>query len=218
MNIVVIAPHPDDESIGCGGTLCLHAARGDRVTAVFLTSGELGLKHLTREEAQKVREGEAEAAAEILGVAALTFMRWPDWYVGEVVDDAAAQLRPILQREAPQIVYLPHEREWHPDHQAALPIVQSALRGSEPELPTLLTYEVWTPLPDYYHVENITPVIKRKMRAILSHRSQIAQLRYDRAVRGLNQYRGAVAGGCLYAEIFQSATSAPTNGNMTKSR
>ena len=66
MSILIIAPHPDDESIGCGGTICLHSDRGERTVAVFLTSGELGLEHLPREEAWRVREGEAEAAAEIL--------------------------------------------------------------------------------------------------------------------------------------------------------
>ena len=46
MNVVLIAPHPDDESIGCGGTVCHHTDRGDRVAVVFLSSGELGLQHL----------------------------------------------------------------------------------------------------------------------------------------------------------------------------
>src|SRR5262252_5885989 len=45
-NILVIAPHPDDECIGCGGAICLHAAKGDRVVIVFITSGEKGLKNL----------------------------------------------------------------------------------------------------------------------------------------------------------------------------
>jgi len=45
MKVLIIAPHPDDESIGCGGTLCLHARRGDPMAVVYLTSGELGLKH-----------------------------------------------------------------------------------------------------------------------------------------------------------------------------
>src|SRR5438552_7167944 len=99
MNVLVVAPHPDDESIGCGGTICLHATRGDRVAAVFLTSGELGLKELAPEEAWRIRESEAQRAAEILGIAALTFLRCPDWYVGEKVNDTAAALWPVLLTE-----------------------------------------------------------------------------------------------------------------------
>ena len=82
MNIMVIAPHPDDEAVGCGGTIRLHAERGDRVTAVFLTSGELGLPHLPPETACRIREDEAAVAAEVLGIAALSFLRWPDSHVG----------------------------------------------------------------------------------------------------------------------------------------
>jgi len=75
MNILVIAPHPDDEAIGCGGSICLHVERGDRVVAVFLTSGELGLKHLSPAQAWGIREGEARCAARVLGLAGLHFLR-----------------------------------------------------------------------------------------------------------------------------------------------
>jgi LmbE family N-acetylglucosaminyl deacetylase len=204
-NILVIAPHPDDEAIGCGGTLCCHTARGDRVAAVFLTSGELGLEHLPREEAWRIREREAEVAAEVLGLADLTFLRCPDWIVGEGVDEAAALLRPILAREAPQSIYLPHDREWHPDHRAALGVVRAACRDSEIPAPDLLTYEVWTPLSEYDQVNDITPVMARKLRAVRCYRSQLAGFHYDRAVRGLNQYRGALAAQCRYAEVFRYA-------------
>jgi len=203
VNVLVIAPHPDDEAIGCGGSICLHAARGDRVAVVFLTSGELGLKHLPRDEAWRVRESEAEAAAEVLGVAALSFLRLPDWDVGDRVDDAATLLRPILHQERPSVVYVPHPTEWHPDHQAALPIVRAALPdGNDP--PLGLAYEVWTPLAAYDHVEDITPVMRRKLQAVRRYRSQIGHFRYDRAVFGLNQYRGSLAARSRYAEVFQS--------------
>jgi LmbE family N-acetylglucosaminyl deacetylase len=175
------------------------------VVVVFLTSGELGLKRFPREEAWRVREGEAEAAAEVLGVAALNFLRLPDWDVGDLVDDAAMLLRPILRQERPSVVYVPHPAEWHPDHQAALPIVRAALPdGNDP--PQGLTYEVWTPLAAYDHVEDITTVMRRKLQAVRRYRSQIGHFRYDRAVFGLNQYRGSLASRSRYAEVFQSAS------------
>ncbi len=205
MNVLVIAPHPDDEAIGCGGSILLHAARGDRVTAVFLTSGELGLKHLPCAEAQRVREREAEAAAQILGLAALSFLRLPDWYVGDCLGEAAAALAPVLVREAPVRVYLPHAGEWHPDHRSSLPVLKAALRTSGVPVPALLTYEVWTPLAEYDDGEDISSVMRLKLAAVRCHHSQVRQLRYDRAVRGLNQFRGAAAWGCRYAEVFQHA-------------
>lgn len=68
MHVLVLAPHPDDESIGCGGAIALHTRRLDRVTVAFLTSGERGLAQLTGKLAKKTREAEALAAAEVLGI------------------------------------------------------------------------------------------------------------------------------------------------------
>jgi N-acetylglucosamine malate deacetylase 1 len=204
MNILVVAPHPDDETIGCGGTLCLHTARGDRVVVVFLTSGELGLKHLAREKAWQIRESEANRAARSLGITDLEFLRLPDWMVGEHVPKGARLLSPILRREAPQMIYLPHPGEWHPDHQAASPLVRAALKRSRIARPALRAYEVWTPLREYDHLENISQVMARKLRALRAHRSQLDEFDYERAIRGLNQYRGALAGKYRYAEVFQT--------------
>lgn len=204
MNVLVIAPHPDDESIGCGGALCKHAEAGDRVVAVFLTSGELGLKQLTREEAWRVREGEARKAAKILGLAQVNFLRASDWSAGNDAKRLAKELRSLFQREAPELIYLPHPREGHPDHKATLRIVRTALRGSGIKTPTLRGYEVWTPLPEHDHVEDITALMPRKLRALRAHRSQLGEFDYVRAARGLNEYRGALAGKCRFAEVFQT--------------
>lgn len=209
MNVLVIAPHPDDESIGCGGALCKHAGRGDRVVVVYLTSGELGLKHLPREKAWRIREREARAAANLLGVTEVVFMRGPDWRVGDEASKWAGALSAIFKREMPELIYLPHPLEWHPDHQAALPIVNAALTQSEIPAPTLRGYEVWTPLSEYDHVEDIGAMMPRKMRALRAHRSQLKEFDYERAVRGLNQYRGALAAKCRYAEVFQALDVKP---------
>src|SRR4051812_6319189 len=118
MNVLVLAPHPDDEAIGCGGALCLHADKGDRLTVVFLTSGELGLKNLPREEVWKIREDEARAAAKILGVGDLVFLRYPDSKLAAELSRVRASLTPLVERERPELIYLPHAQEWHADHKA----------------------------------------------------------------------------------------------------
>jgi LmbE family N-acetylglucosaminyl deacetylase len=204
MNVLVIAPHPDDESIGCGGALCLHARRGDRITVVYLTSGELGLKHLPRRDACVLRECEAARAAKILGVAGTVFLRLADWFVSDAVEKGAAKLGPILKRVKPALIYLPHEQEWHPDHKAALPMLRTALEQSRTVVtPSVRAYEIWTPLPAYDHVEDISAVMPRKLRALRAHKSQLKEFDYVRAVSGLNQFRGALSARRPFAEVFQ---------------
>jgi N-acetylglucosamine malate deacetylase 1 len=205
MKVLVVAPHPDDESIGCGGALRRHVERGDRVAAVYLTSGELGLKQFPREEAWKIRETEAQKAAKILGLAEPVFLRFPDWTLREHVEVAAAALARLLKSEAPEMIYVPHPLEWHPDHKAALAILFAALKEAEISA-TIRGYEIWTPMPEYDHVENIDEAMAIKLRAIRAHKSQLAQLPYDRAIRGLNAYRGAIAGRCQFAEVFKLLT------------
>ncbi len=202
MNVLIIAPHPDDESIGCGGAICLHVARKDRVSVVYLTSGELGLKSVPRETAWGIRETEARVAAKILGIRKQYFLRQPDWFVNKHVTAVARALAPILEKEHPDLVYLPHENEWHPDHQIALRILRLALRPHA-STPSIRCYELWTPLREYDYVENITAFMPRKIKAIRAHRSQLKEIAYDRAIRGLNEYRGTLGNKARYAEVFQ---------------
>jgi LmbE family N-acetylglucosaminyl deacetylase len=202
MNILVIAPHPDDESIGCGGTLASHADRGDRVSVVCLTSGELGIKSMTPEQVWYVREQEAQAAAKVLGIASVSFLRCPDWFLGDNISTAADALRSILEAEKPEVIYAPHALEWHPDHKAALPVLAAALTGVAMNPPEIRTYEVWTPLAEYDHVEDISVFIEQKLAAVRCYTSQIVDLHYDRAIEGLNRYRGEMALRRPYAEVF----------------
>ena len=207
MRVLVIAPHPDDESIGCGGTVALHVQRGDTVNVVFLTSGELGLKQFPREKVWKIREAEADAACKVLGVGERQFLRLPDWTLGDDIASAATKVAPLLRQIAPELVYVPHPNEWHPDHKASLPVLRAALQSSRLAEPTLRGYEVWTPIAEYQHVENITKTMQKKLRALRKHASQLKEWDYVRAVKGLNEYRGAMAGRCRYAEVFQDLST-----------
>jgi N-acetylglucosamine malate deacetylase 1 len=202
LNVLVIAPHPDDETLGCGGTLIRHVQRGDRVSAIFLTSGELGLKQMPRDEAWRVREHEAQDAAQVLGLAEVHFLRCPDWFLSDHIENTASLLRPLLALVQPALIYVPHVLEWHPDHKAALHVLTMALNPPYTPSPSIRTYEVWTPMPEFDHVEDITGSMEQKLRAVRCYASQLTELHYDRAMEGLNAYRGEMAARRPYAEVF----------------
>lgn len=207
MNILVIAPHPDDEVIGCGGVIRLRVLRGERVAAVFLTSGELGLKKLPHAKAWKIREAEARKAARILGLAKLHFLRQPDWMLGDHEKATSRALERVLRTEKPDVIYLPHSDDGHPDHQATPPVLRAALRRCRDLKPELLGYEIWSPLHEHDVVVDISSVMKLKLRALRAHRSQLGEFDYVRAVSGLNQFRGALTGRCRFAEVFQTLSA-----------
>jgi LmbE family N-acetylglucosaminyl deacetylase len=204
-SVLVVAPHPDDESIGCGGAVCLHRRRGERVRVVFLTSGERGIEGTPSEQVRAIREAEAAAAGAVLGVDGLEFLRLPDLGVAESIGPGARRLARVLAEAPPGLIYLPHPEDGHPDHAAALPLVRAALAEAFPggPLPELRGYEVWSPMTAYGWAEDVTGVMRQKLRAVRCYRSQLATFRYDRAVRGLNQYRGALAARSRYAEVFR---------------
>ena len=169
--------------------------------AVALSNRE----QLPRAKAWKIREAEARRAGKILGLAKTYFLRQPDWMVGDHVPAAAAALRPILKSEKPELIYLPHEAEWHPDHQAAQPVLRAACKARGVPKPNLETYEIWTPLTTYDDVTDISKIMPHKLRALRVHRSQLVEFYYERAIRGLNAFRGVLAARCRYAEVFQTA-------------
>jgi LmbE family N-acetylglucosaminyl deacetylase len=209
--VLVVAPHPDDEAIGCGGAICLHRQRGERVSVVFLTSGERGIDGMDDAAARAIREAEAAAATDRLGVERPEFLRLPDLALDDHVEIAAQRLAPVLATVQPSIIYLPHPDDAHPDHQATLPIVQRALAeaGTWSTLPELWAYEVWSPMASYDWPEDISGVMRDKLRAVRCYRSQLQTFRYDHAVRGLNQYRGQLAAQCRYAEVFRYIDAQP---------
>src|SRR5438128_1112363 len=124
--ILVLSPHPDDESIGCGGTLRKHIVEGDTVHVIFLTSGERGGHGMPPEQTKRVREQEAKDAASILGYESLEFWRIPNGKL-RVTKHAVEQLQLKLKDWKPDIIYVTHDGEMHPEHRAAARIVRKAL-------------------------------------------------------------------------------------------
>jgi LmbE family N-acetylglucosaminyl deacetylase len=223
--VVVLAPHMDDETIGCGGTLALHAQRGAKVTVVFLTDGRNGSSTLStlpreqREAAQRwlveTRKREARAALAELGIEDMLCLDAED---GSLQSDerAAQQLRTILGERQPHLVYLPFYLEEHADHRAVSKILLDAVAGTELQF-QCVGYEVWTPLfPNcLVRIDSTMPL---KKTALAKYESQLAEADYLHACVGLNAHRSA---GLLesrkgYAEAFHISSLAEYREHYTQ--
>jgi LmbE family N-acetylglucosaminyl deacetylase len=188
--IMVFAPHPDDESIGCGGSIVKHAKDGNNITIVFFTSGKEG------------RETEAKNAAKILGVSRVEFLRFKDGFLS-YSPEAVEKIVKLLEEVKPEFIYVPHEAEGDLDHQNAFKIVSEVLKKFyHSTKPTVLCYEVWTPIqiPNFY--EDITDIVEIKKRAITMHKSQNMLFNFSKAALSLNAYRGVMSGKGDYCEAF----------------
>lgn len=199
--MLVLSPHPDDEAIGCGGTLRKHVLEGHAVFVVFLTSGEAGGHGI--EDAGETREREAEASASILGLTDIEFWRLGDGQVravGQTVDRLAKHLTAL----DPDFVYVTHDREMHPDHRASGRILRAAVAKTGMSSLEVRTYEVWTPMQEMAYIEDITDVMDTKLQAVQAYQSQCRIMRFDDAIKGLNRYRGEMHSwpGGDYAEVF----------------
>ena len=200
--VAVLAPHPDDDVIGCGGTLHKHRLAGDPVTVIYLTDGARGddVDGPPSTELAATRRKEAEEAAGLLGIENLVFLGYPD---GELsaVKGAAERLAGELEAAGPEAVFLPFLLDEHPDHVATDRIFAAALRRWG-EGVTVYAYEVWTPLAPNRLVD-ISAVAAVKEEAIRRHASQMRNVDYAEPTLGLNRFRSiAIASGRGLFEAF----------------
>ncbi|MDO4539856.1 MAG: PIG-L deacetylase family protein [Syntrophomonadaceae bacterium] len=211
--VMVFAPHPDDDILGCGGSMARHTARGDAVRVVYCCSGENGSPEHGPQELSAIRRAEAQRAVALVGAEVCAFLSLQD---GFFTADAAVSedILRLLRRERPHIIYVPHAGENNRDHQLCHRMVTEAVgraagpwfkaQGPAWRVERILAYEVWTPLPSPGLYRDISPWMEQKLAALRQHRSQLKYMAYDDAVRGLNRYRAVGSGlGCEYCECFQ---------------
>ena len=163
--VLVVAPHPDDEIIGCGGAIALHGRRGDAVHVALVTRGEGG-----GDGAARVEETRASGAG--LGLASVTCLEAPDGAVGRD-ETLAGRLRELIDGLHPRVVYAPSPFEMHPDHVATLHAVAGALGVRDDVL--LLLYEVNTECMASFLLD-ITPVAAAKRTALARFASQTGRI------------------------------------------
>jgi LmbE family N-acetylglucosaminyl deacetylase len=205
--VLVLAPHMDDEVIGCGGTLARHVQQGARVSVVFLTDGSGGGRTDSSQDISVVRKAEAVTALASLKISEVKYLDARD---GDLMASPgiALRLREVLQRVRPRLVYLPFFLEEHPDHRAASRVLLDAVNGEDLDF-QCMGYEVWTPLFPNCFV-NIDAVIDLKRTALTHYQSQLAEADYLHTAMGLNAYRSSafLGGTCRYAEAFCALTLA----------
>lgn len=203
--VLVLAPHPDDETIGPGATLALHHALGDPIAVLYVTTGVHGdpTGRHAPDAYVAVRRAEARAAAAVLGVAHTEFWEYPDnCEVSE--DDLRAvteRLVDVVNRWRPDVVYAPHPGETHSDHYfVALAAARAASVAEHPF--ALLGYEVWEALQARWAVD-VASSYDTKLAAIACYASQTEHTDIVRCVEGLNRFRSVLLPGKgRWAEVF----------------
>ena len=195
---LVVAPHPDDESLGCGGALALLARYGADVRVLFMSDGTGSHPNSPTYPAPRLaalREAEAHAALAALGLApsVARFLRLKDTRVPFQTDadfeQAVLRCRAEVEAFAPTTMLLPWRRDPHGDHQASWQIVQAAVENL-PSVPRLVEYPVWIwehlasgDVPQRTHMTawrlDVRGVLPEKRAAIEAHRSQASDLIKD---------------------------------------
>lgn len=209
--VLVIAPHPDDETLGAGGTIARHVLAGDIVRILTVTDGSASRAFgLSSARMAAQRASEAVAAGLELGIGAQHIVhlrlpegRWP-------FEELAARLADALNHLKPTIIYTTSCIDYHPEHIRVASALAEALRRERHMEPLLRLYEVQTPLTPLLVnlISDIGETEVRKRGALLAYRTQRRALgwrrRQARYIRNL--YRSPTP-----LEIFWQLTSSQFN-------
>ena len=188
---VVVAPHPDDESLACGGLIADACRQGLRGTVVIVSDGagsHPNSRAYPPDRLKSVREGEARRAAAELGLAPdqILFLSLPDRFVpreGEEAESAIDAIVQCVRKIGARSLFVSWRHDPHCDHQASYLIARGVQRR-EGEL-RLFEYVVWGPtLPPATEVDTLGgfrirldhAALEKKRRAIAAHRTQTSDL------------------------------------------
>lgn len=218
-DIAVIAAHPDDEVLGCGGTIARHVARGDRVHVLILAEGATS-RDLLRSVEQRAPQlsalqSAAREAGRILGVESVQFGGFPDNRMdGLDLLDVVKVVEKFVADCSPRVVYTHHGGDLNVDHQVTQRAVLTAMRPlPDSTFERILFFEIpssteWGSVlgnpfvPQWF--EDVTPFLEKKMEALRAYQSEMKAFPHARSyenVESLARLRGA-SSGIAIAEAF----------------
>lgn len=171
-DVLVVAPHPDDEALGAGGSVHLLARAGARVTVVVMTRGDGGIDPSQGTPDIDRRREESLAGCRELGTSEPLFMAWTSADLRDDVAGAAARLAEIAGRESFDLILVPSPLERHATHRASL--LAALLAGVDREGARWWGYGAWDAIPAWDDVleMDVTSARMAKTLAVRAHRSQ----------------------------------------------
>ncbi len=188
MKILVIAPHPDDEVLGCGGTIAKHAARGDEVSICYVTKAYT--PEWTKEYLQ-LKEEEIRKSNAILGISKRFDLDYPTVMLDTIPQkEINSSLAEIIAEIRPDYTFIPHRGDLNNDHRIVHDAALVALRPISQHCARVLSYEtlsetewgtgVSTFEPRYY--VNISDTIKTKMEAMEAFKTELKDSPHPRSL------------------------------------
>ena len=203
--LLVVAPHPDDETIGCGGLLALYGSQTD---VLLLTDGRFGKSQkrndCSDEEIIETRLNELKSALNICGVHNLMTL--------DIPDSQTKKYKKIIKKtnlSGYDYIFVPNSHESHVDHYTACKCIKQ-MRLFHKTKAKVYEYEVWTPLRSSDWLLDISSVEKVKSQMLQQHVSQLECMDYLNSAMGLSHYRGI---GCRTsaAEVFYRSPASFTD-------
>ena len=202
LKVVCVGGHPDDPESGCGGTLARYAEAGHRVTIIYLTRGEAGIRGKSHDEAADIRTAEAETACKILGAKPV--------FAGQI--DGATELNKerlgsfvkLLSGEAPDIVLTHWPIDTHMDHQiAGLLSYRAYLALGRRFQLYFMEVDLGAQTMNFHPTDyvDITSVREKKKAALFAHVSQNGEGVYRSHHEIMENFRGRESG-VAAAEAF----------------
>lgn len=208
--VLVLSPHPDDDIIGCGGTLHLLSKKGVSLRSICMTDGRKGdVGRYSENDLVKTRYHEARRAAEIIGIEDMIFFNERDGGL-KPAKSVVLRLLDEIRGFRPSSILFPSVIDAHPDHTATTHIICKAISSMKGELPLCIQYEVWTPI-EFNIVMDIASVIEFKKQAILEFGSQLKHSNLVGGTMGLAKFRSVMTKNNDsytdgFAEVFLATT------------
>jgi LmbE family N-acetylglucosaminyl deacetylase len=211
--VLVIAPHPDDEVLGCGGTIKRFTEEGNKVFVLIVTAGSP--KYYTSEGVGRVRDQALKAHA-VLGVERTYFFDFPAPELDIISNsEIAVAIEKVIRELGVTDLFLPHQGDIHHDHGAvfrASMVASRPIRGNTVKriycYETLSETEWAFPFGEAYfiptHFVDITNFLDSKISAMQQFTSQIQNFPHPRSVdalEALSKFRGSTVG-FNHAEAF----------------